>query len=44
MQISATVRSAAAAHEVSVRTDGGTRALAIPPKPAAARPSTAASS
>ena len=33
MQISATVRSAAAAHEVSVRTDGGTRALAIPPKP-----------
>jgi len=32
MQISATVRSAAAAHEVSVRTDGGTRALAIPPK------------
>lgn len=33
MQISATVRSAAAAHEVSVRTDGGMRALAIPPKP-----------
>ena len=33
MQISATVRSTAAAHEVSVRTDAGTRTLAIPPKP-----------
>ena len=33
MQISATVRSTAAAHEVSVRTVAGTRTLAIPPKP-----------